>query len=115
MNSSRENSPDWLRCFQAPTRSTLVLSSDSEHSHDGSPTKEDRTGSEEVSLSKSSKVVEDDENLCKTLSESGARSLSNKKSRLKSPKKKSLKKRSKFEDEMPSEENESDKPKKRKG
>lgn len=100
---------------QAPTRSTLVLSSDSEHSHDSSPTKEDRTGSEEVSLSKSSKVVEDDENLGKTLGESGARSPSNKKSRLKSPKKKSLKKRSKFEAEMPSEENESDKPKKRKG
>ncbi|PSS04523.1 DNA-binding protein [Actinidia chinensis var. chinensis] len=30
MGSSREESPDWLRCFQAPTQSVLTLSSGSE-------------------------------------------------------------------------------------
>ncbi|KAJ8760824.1 hypothetical protein K2173_021862 [Erythroxylum novogranatense] len=36
MSSSREDSPDWLRCFQAPSHSTFTLSSDSESSPGGS-------------------------------------------------------------------------------
>ncbi|XP_024032448.1 uncharacterized protein LOC112094990, partial [Morus notabilis] len=112
MSSSREDSPDWLHCFRAPNSSTVVLSSNSEHSRDASPTKEDGTESEEVSLSKSPKLEEeDDENLGKILGESGAKSASSKKSSLKS-----LKKGSKLGgDDIPLEKNESDKPKKRKG
>ncbi|KAG4133892.1 hypothetical protein ERO13_D08G117800v2 [Gossypium hirsutum] len=46
MNNSRENSPDWLRSFQAPT-STLTLSSDSNSSPNGSPRRVDKTDADE--------------------------------------------------------------------
>ncbi|MBA0709196.1 hypothetical protein Golax_024249 [Gossypium laxum] len=46
MNNSREDSPDWLRSFQAPT-STLTLSSDSNTSPNGSPRRVDKTDADE--------------------------------------------------------------------
>ncbi|CAK7324316.1 unnamed protein product [Dovyalis caffra] len=42
-NSSREDSPDWLRSFQAPT---LTLSSDSTSSSKASPSRDDTTASQ---------------------------------------------------------------------
>lgn len=42
MGSSREESPDWLHCFQAPTRSALTLSSDSDSPPEDSPLREDK-------------------------------------------------------------------------
>ncbi|WRX17375.1 hypothetical protein QQP08_009862 [Theobroma cacao] len=53
MSSSRENSPDWLRSFQAPT-STLTLSSDSNSSPNCSPLREYKTDDEENFLHSSS-------------------------------------------------------------
>ncbi|XWS38083.1 hypothetical protein CRYUN_Cryun19dG0100400 [Craigia yunnanensis] len=46
MSSSREDSPDWLRSFQAPT-SVLTLSSDSSSSPKCSPFREDKTDGNE--------------------------------------------------------------------
>ncbi|XVE64526.1 hypothetical protein DITRI_Ditri07aG0107600 [Diplodiscus trichospermus] len=56
MSSSREDSPDWLRSFQAPT-SVLTLSSDSNSSPDGSPLREDKTDDEDTFV-RSSSVLE---------------------------------------------------------
>ncbi|XWS50238.1 hypothetical protein CRYUN_Cryun12cG0071300 [Craigia yunnanensis] len=53
MSSSREDSPDWLRSFQAPT-STLTLSSDSNSSPNDSPLREDKTDDEDTFLHSSS-------------------------------------------------------------
>ncbi|XP_062119922.1 DNA-binding protein BIN4 isoform X2 [Humulus lupulus] len=48
MSGSRENSPDWLHCFKPPTVTTFELSSDSAPSSPvGSPSKEDRTDSDD--------------------------------------------------------------------
>ncbi|XP_039035601.1 DNA-binding protein BIN4-like [Hibiscus syriacus] len=55
MNSSREDSPDWLRSFQAPT-SKLTLSSDSDSLPNGSPLGEDKTDDEDIILHRSSKL-----------------------------------------------------------
>ncbi|KAJ4832483.1 hypothetical protein Tsubulata_000027 [Turnera subulata] len=55
MSSSREESPDWLRCFQAPTRSNISLSSDSNHSADAGPSRDDGMDS------RSSKEGDDDD------------------------------------------------------
>ncbi|GAV78366.1 hypothetical protein CFOL_v3_21834 [Cephalotus follicularis] len=41
MSYSREESPDWLRCFQAPTHSSPALSSDSNSSPIGTPLRVD--------------------------------------------------------------------------
>ncbi|XP_039010941.1 DNA-binding protein BIN4-like [Hibiscus syriacus] len=64
MNSSREDSPDWLRSFQAPT-SKLTLSSDSDSLPNGSLLREDKTDDEDIILHRSStlekKNVNDDE------------------------------------------------------
>ncbi|PON83720.1 double-stranded DNA binding protein [Trema orientale] len=111
MSSSRENSPDWLRCFKAPTaaHSTLELSSDSEPSPVGSPLKEERSDCEELSLHKPSKTIDDEENLGKVLGESG-NTPSSKKSILKSPKK-----GQEIEGDKPPEKNKSYSRKKRKG
>lgn len=95
---------------QAPTQAPLELSSDSEPSPVGSPSKEERSDNEELSLDKSSETVDDDENLGKILSKSGAEPPSSKRSRLKSPRK-----GKKVEDELPLEEAKSDNHKKRKG
>ncbi|KAH1107441.1 hypothetical protein J1N35_011209 [Gossypium stocksii] len=46
MNNSREDSPDWLRSFQAPT-SMLTLSSDSNSSPNGSPRRVDKTDADD--------------------------------------------------------------------
>ncbi|CAK9155745.1 unnamed protein product [Ilex paraguariensis] len=40
MSSSRETSPDWLRCFQAPTQSALSLSSASQSPPEDNPVSE---------------------------------------------------------------------------
>ncbi|GMI95457.1 brassinosteroid-insensitive4, MIDGET [Hibiscus trionum] len=53
MNSSREDSPDWLRSFQAPS-SNLTLSSDSDSLPNGSPLREDKTDDEGIVLHRSS-------------------------------------------------------------
>ncbi|GMI76527.1 brassinosteroid-insensitive4, MIDGET [Hibiscus trionum] len=55
MNRSREDSPDWLRSFQAPT-SNLVLSSDSDSLPNGSPVREDNTNDEGTILRNNDKV-----------------------------------------------------------
>ncbi|CAL5360934.1 unnamed protein product [Camellia sinensis] len=52
MSSSREESPDWLRTFQAPTQSILTLSSGSESSPNDSPLREDGTSEKKPSSSK---------------------------------------------------------------
>ncbi|KAA8533509.1 hypothetical protein F0562_031057 [Nyssa sinensis] len=49
MSSSREESPDWLRSFQAPAPSALTLSSGSEASPHDSPTGEDTVDHEKTS------------------------------------------------------------------
>ncbi|KAK6926126.1 hypothetical protein RJ641_007845, partial [Dillenia turbinata] len=49
MSSSRENSPDWLRCFQAPTHSAVTLSSDSESPPSDRSLKEEKVDSKELS------------------------------------------------------------------
>ncbi|KAJ9167211.1 hypothetical protein P3X46_021877 [Hevea brasiliensis] len=46
MSSSREDSPDWLRCFQAPTHSTVTLSSDSDSLQNVSPSRDDNIDSQ---------------------------------------------------------------------
>ncbi|XP_016179976.1 DNA-binding protein BIN4 [Arachis ipaensis] len=57
MSDSRESSPDWLRSFQVPSHSPLILSSDSKSLHDDSLSIEDETDAEgsslEISKSKS--------------------------------------------------------------
>ncbi|KAF8389438.1 hypothetical protein HHK36_026133 [Tetracentron sinense] len=64
MSDSREGSPDWLRCFQAPTQPVVTLSSDSDSdsSPNNSPIKEDVKDDgvfhEEPSLPKTSQLVE---------------------------------------------------------
>ena len=96
---------------QAPTNSTLVLSSDSEPSRDGSPTKEEGTDSGEMPLSKSPNIADDDdETIDKILGGTNAKSPSSKASRLKS-----LKKGPKLEDNSSPGKNKMAKSKKRKG
>lgn len=108
MSDSREQSPDWLRTFQAPTQSTLTLSSDSEPSPKGSPSSDyepSPTGSpsradivdlDEPTPHKSSKIPEKDMNQGIVLGESGAGSSSSKPSKAKS-----AKRRLKVEDQTP--------------
>ncbi|XP_057951388.1 DNA-binding protein BIN4 isoform X8 [Malania oleifera] len=59
MSSSREGSPDWLRCFQAPTNSTLILSSDSGSSPNDSPLRKDVIDDEEPPIDRNSQFQED--------------------------------------------------------
>ncbi|KAL5568073.1 hypothetical protein UlMin_024648 [Ulmus minor] len=111
MSDSREDSPDWLHCFQAPTGSAVVLSSDSEPSPDRSPLKvEDRNDFEERSIGKSFEIVDEEEIPDKFPDTSGGESPSRKRSKLKSPKK-----GTKVEDHNSPEKNKSVNPKRRKG
>ncbi|XP_062147456.1 DNA-binding protein BIN4 [Alnus glutinosa] len=96
MSSSREESPDWLRSFQAPSHSVLTVSSDSQSSLKDSPSREDRVDVEEPSPRKSSKITKKGKNQAITLGESGSGSPSNMPSKAKSPKK-----RLKVEDQTP--------------
>ncbi|XP_075650698.1 uncharacterized protein LOC142621265 [Castanea sativa] len=108
MSNSREQSPDWLRTFQAPTQSTLTLSSDSEPSPKGSPASDyepspkgspsraDIVDLDEPTPEKSSKIPEKDMNQGIVLGESGAGSSSSKPSKAKS-----AKRRLKVEDQTP--------------
>ncbi|XP_048231374.1 DNA-binding protein BIN4 isoform X2 [Ricinus communis] len=68
MSSSRENSPDWLHCFQAPIHSTVTLSSDSDSLPNVSPSRGDQIDSQSPK------------------SESGAQSPSNQILKAKAPK-----------------------------
>nr|XP_023906828.1 DNA-binding protein BIN4 isoform X4 [Quercus suber] len=108
MSDSREQSPDWLRTFQAPTQSTLTLSSDSEPSPKGSPSSDyepspkgspsraDIVDLDEPTPHKSSKIPEKDMNQGIVLGESGVGSSSSKPSKAKS-----AKRRLKVEDQTP--------------
>ncbi|XP_065847882.1 DNA-binding protein BIN4-like isoform X3 [Euphorbia lathyris] len=66
MSSSREDSPDWLRSFQAPT---VTLSSDSDSLPDDSPSRDDKSNSQSL---------EPDNNHDIDLGDGGAESPSNK-------------------------------------
>lgn len=83
MSSSREDSPDWLRCFQAPTHSTLTLSSDSDSvsSPNVSPSRDDKIESQSPQRDNNHDIVP---------SESGAESPSNQISKAKAPKRGSI-------------------------
>ncbi|KAF5197558.1 Dna-binding protein bin4 [Thalictrum thalictroides] len=50
MSNSREGSPDWLHSYQAPIRSFLTLSSDSEPSATSSPIEEDEISYKEPAI-----------------------------------------------------------------
>ncbi|KDP24772.1 hypothetical protein JCGZ_25172 [Jatropha curcas] len=77
MSSSREDSPDWLRCFQAPTRSTLILSSDSDSLPNVTPSRDVKIESQSTEGGSNHDIVP---------SENGAESPSNKISKAKAPK-----------------------------
>ncbi|OUZ99229.1 hypothetical protein BVC80_8967g37 [Macleaya cordata] len=62
MSNSREGSPDWLRSFQAPKRSFLTLSSDSDPSQNNSPSREDDIYHEEPAVHKAPKLQKGDKN-----------------------------------------------------
>ncbi|KAF3432705.1 hypothetical protein FNV43_RR23807 [Rhamnella rubrinervis] len=108
MSSSREQSPDWLRAFQAPTHSTITLSSGSESSLNGNLLVEERTDWEESSLPQSSNIADKD----KIHGDSIAESPSDKRASSKSPEKGQG---PKIEDQVPLEKNKSGNHKKRKG
>lgn len=97
---------------QAPTHSTITLSSGSESSRNGSPTVEDESSWEEPSLCKSSKIADKDKNVGKIHGENIAVSPSNKRSKLKSPEKGQV---PKVEDQIPLEKKKSGSDKKKKG
>ncbi|KAI9157156.1 hypothetical protein LWI28_017667 [Acer negundo] len=82
MSGSREASPDWLRSFQAPTHSTMTLSSDSDSSHNGSRSIEEKIDCEEPSVSDSSQLPLPDKGI--VIGERGTESPSNKVSKAKS-------------------------------
>eukprot|EP00262_Sarcandra_glabra_P008573 TRINITY_DN22135_c0_g1_i1.p1 TRINITY_DN22135_c0_g1~~TRINITY_DN22135_c0_g1_i1.p1 ORF type:complete len:298 (+),score=70.15 TRINITY_DN22135_c0_g1_i1:218-1111(+) len=62
MSSSREGSPDWLRCFQAPNRSFVTLSSGSDSSPNRNPTREEDINLKESSVHLTSKSPERNHN-----------------------------------------------------
>ncbi|KAI7989525.1 DNA-binding protein BIN4 [Camellia lanceoleosa] len=89
MSSSREESPDWLRTFQAPTQSILTLSSGSESSPNDSPLREDGTNEKKPSSSKeTSQFAEKDEDQDTRPCGRGDESASKKTLKAKSPTKK---------------------------
>ncbi|XP_025631524.1 uncharacterized protein [Arachis hypogaea] len=81
MSDSRESSPDWLRSFQVPSHSPLILSSDSKSLHDDSLSIGDETDAEGSSLEISK---------CKSKNKSKSRSTGLGKSRYKSSPRKTL-------------------------
>ncbi|KAF7149166.1 hypothetical protein RHSIM_Rhsim03G0218400 [Rhododendron simsii] len=85
MSDSREESPDWLRAFEAPTRSVLTLSSGSEASPQGSPLTDDRTNDKEPSPGETSQFPEKDEDDDKPISILTKESSSKKPLKTKSP------------------------------
>ncbi|XP_058206336.1 DNA-binding protein BIN4 isoform X2 [Rhododendron vialii] len=85
MSDSREESPDWLRAFEAPTRSVLTLSSGSEASPHGSPLADDRTNDKEPSPGETSQFPEKDEDDDKPISILTKESSSKKPLKTKSP------------------------------
>ncbi|KAI8565178.1 hypothetical protein RHMOL_Rhmol03G0240700 [Rhododendron molle] len=87
MSDSREESPDWLRAFEAPTRSVLTLSSGSEASPHGSPLTDDRTNDKEPSPGETSQFPEKDEDDDKPISILTKQSSSKKPLKTKSPNK----------------------------
>ncbi|KAL7003714.1 hypothetical protein U1Q18_004862 [Sarracenia purpurea var. burkii] len=85
MDSSREQSPDWLRSFQAPIHSVLTLSSDSESSPNDSPLREDRLNSKEPAPEETSQFPEKGEDHDVSRRGRGKDSLPNKTLKAKSP------------------------------
>ncbi|KAL8151239.1 hypothetical protein V2J09_021047 [Rumex salicifolius] len=62
MSNSREDSPDWLRAFQAPEHSVLTLSSDSEDSIKHSSLKDDTADvKKDAELDESTNIGRDDD------------------------------------------------------
>ncbi|KAF8008275.1 hypothetical protein BT93_K2065 [Corymbia citriodora subsp. variegata] len=74
MSSSRENSPDWLRAFKAPTNSTVTLSSDSDYSQNDSPKKEDNVDTDKLPLRKFIEVSSKSKSQDLAIKETGAHS-----------------------------------------
>ncbi|GKU88920.1 hypothetical protein SLEP1_g3129 [Rubroshorea leprosula] len=87
MSSSREDSPDWLRSFQAPS-SHLTLSSDSDPLLNDSPRREDNSDLEDQLPISSLGFNRSSENPDTAISESGSASHSGKSLKAKSPKSK---------------------------
>ncbi|XP_077238502.1 double-stranded DNA binding protein [Tasmannia lanceolata] len=73
MGSSREDSPDWLRCFQAPTRPFVALSSSSDSSPINSPIRASDTNHEVLD-----KLQDQDQNQEAIFVDSGGESPVNK-------------------------------------
>ncbi|XP_058068181.1 DNA-binding protein BIN4 isoform X2 [Magnolia sinica] len=78
MSSSREDSPDWLRCFQAPNHSVVTLSSSSDSSPNNSPIRDKEIHHGEPSLDSVSKSQDIDRNKDEVLIDSGGESPVNK-------------------------------------
>lgn len=78
MSNSREDSPDWLRAFQAPKHSVLTLSSDSEASQRNSPLNDDTAGVKRDSAFDESTLVESDEDQKKVSSKLSAKPINKK-------------------------------------
>ncbi|KAL5738873.1 hypothetical protein ACOSP7_031634 [Xanthoceras sorbifolium] len=74
MSEPGEESPDWLRSFQAPTLSTMTLSSDSDSSHSDSHSIEEKIDCEEPSVPDSSQLPLPDKGI--VIGESGTESPS---------------------------------------
>ncbi|KAH7543688.1 hypothetical protein JRO89_XS15G0000800 [Xanthoceras sorbifolium] len=74
MSEPGEESPDWLRSFQAPTLSTMTLSSDSDSSHSDSHSMEEKIDCEEPSVPDSSQLPLPDKGI--VIGESGTESPS---------------------------------------
>lgn len=85
MSDSREDSPDWLRSFQAPSYSALTLSSDSELSPNDSSSSRERNCTETPTLHKISPKEEEDQDV--VVSKSEAQPSSRKTSKRKASKK----------------------------
>ncbi|GLU21364.1 hypothetical protein SLE2022_375090 [Rubroshorea leprosula] len=87
MSSSREDSPDWLRSFQAPS-SHLTLSSDSDPLVNDSPRREDNSDLEDQLPISSLRFNRGSENPDTAISESGSALHSGQSLKAKSPKSK---------------------------
>ncbi|GMH18443.1 hypothetical protein Nepgr_020284 [Nepenthes gracilis] len=86
MSNSKEDSPDWLRAFQAPSRSVLTLSSDSESSPNKSPIKDEGFDLQRNPEHTMSQLINEDHDQDKILDDSSAKSAISKSSNKKSPK-----------------------------
>lgn len=109
MSNSREDSPDWLRCFQAPTHAVALLS-DSESSQSDITLREDKIKKEKPTSHITSYFPPKDKNQERILCDSDAQSPLKKASKAKS-----LKKGTKVEDHVPVEKKKKNSHNKREG